>query len=230
MRYLFSIILLLNTCSEINAQNSCDTVYFKSFYNFVNYDDSVGYSLTYNIEEHNHDCLKDTTELIKFIMSDRFNIVNSNNIIANKKEIIFSNVLLGPNLARNTKYKKRISRVDPIKISLSPTMDINPDVMRLYFIHALFYQNFQFKKRIILGSDKKTVKIYTDEVLDVDFPDETVFNYKTKNYKLVEKAMVSYRKWEKKLDKSNLKELREKGVHPLFYVKKLKWVEREIYE
>lgn len=54
-----------------------DSIYYQSFFNFVNYDDSVGYSLTYKIDPNHQDCLTDTVEIINFLLSDRFMLENS---------------------------------------------------------------------------------------------------------------------------------------------------------
>ena len=234
MKYSFLIILSICCLSaKVQASDNCDSIFYRAFYNFVRYNDSVGYSLTYHIESEHHTCLTDTVGLIDFLLSDRYLFVNSDAILGKEGDGLATTEMSW--LAHHTNHSrikpqtdssyKNISnwRVQMIGSGRQLVLETPIDVLKLYFISALFYNNFEFRNEIVLIRKGKMVETYTERELDKEYPKGTAFEVKIKNKRIIKSALKSYKKWSKELVKTNLRTLRETNRNPLYYSKNIEW-------
>ncbi|MGB0881221.1 MAG: hypothetical protein ACPGTO_11740 [Polaribacter sp.] len=237
MKSIIFILLILLTTESI-GQTNCDTIFYKTFYNFVKYDDSLGYSLNYHIDKVDNSCISDTTRLIQFIMSDEFFEVNSNIFREKRNDTIFINKGVHEIEISYLAHHTNHSKVKPLQDSswqyssnyseimrgqgFQAGISCPIDVLRLYFISSLFHDDFQFKNEIVLTNGEKYVYVDSVRRKSKAYPYDYYEN-KVMNKKLIKQAMKSYRKWEKELINSSLAEMRVQGKDPLYYAGDLKW-------
>ena len=175
-------ILLLQLISNIYGQinQRCDSIYYRSFCNFVKYDDSVGYSLNYKISLADQECLTDTVDFINFLLSDRFFVQNQKALRRNKLTDGLGNIHMSF-LAHRTDHKKIRPQLDSTYEHISDwkvqmygngrqIIRAAPiDVLKFYFISSLFYNDFQFKNEIALIKRNKVVETYTDQKFNITY-------------------------------------------------------------
>ena len=233
MRKIAIVLLGLFSSSSLAQQlTPCDSIYYHSFYNFVNYDDSVGYSLTYRIDSGHEECLSDTIALINFLLSDRFNTENSKRFNPSAGTGLANTEL--SLLAHRTNHAKIRPLPDSLYTHISDmrTQSIGSgrqiprlaprEVLKLYFISALYFGDFQFRNEIALMKGEREVSIFYEELVDNEYP-EVSFEIKIKNERILNSALKAYDKWLSLLNEKGLESLRSDNIHPLSFSKKVSW-------
>ena len=233
MRWWLVIVFWFTAQAGFAQENTCDSVYYRTFYNFVHYNDSVGYSLNYKIDAEHHDCLEDTVSLINFLLSDTYEDQRhlahqiENGPLMGRVEYSYlahhtDHKLVPPLADTSWKYLsvRSAQRVGEGRQLVRPAP---VRVLKLYFVEALFHDDFQFKNEIVLTDGKRTVEIYTEEYPKEEEAESRIYKLKIRHEKVLRLGERSLSKWQTKLNEKGLDYLRKQNVSPLSLVKGIEW-------
>jgi len=184
--------------------------------------------------ETNETCLLDTVDFLHFLISERYVYANSEAIRAESNWLSTHPFCY---LAHHTNHRKIQPSSDSSYTDISDlsairkgagrqfTRSLPVEVLRLYYVSALFYQNFQFKHEIVLVQGEKTVTTtsYTDPPTEPGRPKIV----RTVNGRILKRAFRSYQKWLDLVDQYGLPYVRNKGIDPLDFSKGIHWRDQE---
>lgn len=235
IRFFYSVIVVsLGFFGQAQITHSCDSIFYKTFCYFVRYDDTVGYSLQYKIPPAQQDCLADTAELINFLLSERFS-EQCRLALGGGSPIRSLSAIEWSFLGHHTNHKKRKPWPDSLykHISDSKIQNIGKgrqmiremplEVLKYYFISALYNSNFQFRNEIVLMKGSKILEIQGSRKSNKKYPGGVLFETEIKNKRILRLADKSYCKWSSRLKRLGLDELRKDNVHPLSFAPEIKW-------
>jgi len=226
MKEILILILILTCLNGKGQQNICDKIFHEAFYNFVKYDDSTGYHLSYGINQK-ETCLSDTLEFIHFLLSSRYLIANSNAIKADSNFLVTHPHCY---LAHHTNHKKLQPSSDSSYMNSSNfttimlgqgsqwSQELPVEVLQLYFVSALYHDDFQFKNEIMLKKGDKVVT--TNSYTKHDYPK---YKVKTVNQRILLKAQKSYQRRLKIVNEHGLKYVRIEKIDPLSFSRGIEW-------
>lgn len=202
MKYFF--IALVSIQFQLTAQ-TCDSIWLKSFRKFVRYKDSVSYTTWYNMDKLDiaSGCLSDTLYGIKFLGSKIFYGHKINEEFEYDISYLPFSVL--PTLPRKSSDSNSSILIFDTSYS---EKNVPTEMLKLFFITAMYEGNFSFKEKTQLGL-----------LNDTKFIGEGNIN---RDKKLMKSAEKSLSKWIKLLDERGLEHLRMNEISPLYF-SNLKW-------
>jgi len=211
------LIIALIQLNFNSVTTDCEIKFHQSFYNFVTYNDTVGYSLEYNFKKE-PPCLKDTIDFIHFLLSDRYTLANSDAIKLDSNSLSMHPLSY---FAYNTSHKK-VEQTKRTSSAFGPYMNmVSVEVLQLYFISALYYNDFQFKNKITLASGNKIVMSTSDLNHSQEIGESRMVE--TVNKKVIKKARKSFLKWLEIVDNHGLNYVRKHQINPLSFAKDIEW-------
>ncbi|MGZ5281509.1 MAG: hypothetical protein ACXWEY_04455 [Bacteroidia bacterium] len=204
MLLLWIIFLSKSIFGFCQYNDSCSKVWIKSFESFIRYHDSVSFYPKLYIKENQY-CLNDTllgiNELAKGIFYGRKG--NSFSYMPT-----YLHITTEPVYGYDLQYPKHISSTG-ISASSLPI-----EMLKIYYIQALFQNSFTFKKSVRLGYKNSNVNI------------EAFNEYSKKsnklNAKILNDAEKSLEKWIKLLNEKGFLYLRSANIDPLHF-SNLEW-------
>jgi len=202
----------------ISQEKNCDIIFHKAFYNFVTYDDSVGYSLDYHFLDK-LSCLEDTVDFMHFLLSDRYITANSNAIRMDSNYLSTHPMSY---LACHTNHRKTSSCPNIMEGKGSQwTIMVPVEILQLYFVSALYYNDFEFRKEIVLVKENKTVMAISNLKHNEQAGESSIVE--TVNISVLKKAKKSYLKWLQLVDSKGLNYIRQNEIDPLSFAKNIEW-------
>jgi len=227
LKSLLAIIFIFPLIGHSQISMNCNKVYFEEISNYVNFNDSVKFNLSDSADTGvSLRCLEDTVSIISFVLNKeeflKYNIKDSLNEMDKLYNITESN------LVNNTKYLNKInpdSIINPFYFPQTAVLTkrsnyVPLEVLKLYFVSALYYNDFSFKRKIVLVKGKKEATVNYN--LEKDIP-RNKYVLEIVNQKIIDTAAKSYNKWRELVELKGLDYVRKKGISPLHFAKKVKW-------
>lgn len=209
--------LLLLSSVKVVAQTKCQNAWGVSFQNFISYRDSVEYTVDYKVDDSMIVCLDDTVLGMKTLGEYFF-------WVERKK---MKNFLYSPTYLNFTTgvfefggeywFDKSLSRSN-----ISGYLPV--EMVKVYYISALFFKDFTFKEKIKLGEvdgsryvgDRNYPVKKDDGIRIISKKDEK------EDRKILRSMENSLEKWLNLLDEKGLDYLRKENIDPLHF-SNLKW-------
>jgi len=201
MSKILIYLFIFNFSLLANSQDACFTAKIESFQGFMYYRDSLPYSIDIYQSNPVNDCLKDTAELIKFMGSKIFFGKKRKN-----KFTYTSSYLPMSTHPYSLGYNKPKDPYLSVMGPLVPGKEIPVELIKLYYIYALYESDFYFRPKIRAGVDG-----YLIGEGDVK-----------KDARLMKDAENSLSTWLILLESHGLQYLRNEKISPLHF-SKLKW-------
>ncbi len=202
----------------------CDSLARNSLSIFSDfYIDTLPFTIYYGFDSESlifKECLTDTLVLLNSLMSFRY-------LGYTETKLGISTRPLDKQSFEKHILRQKVTERSPSFFFTFEKKKLPFEVIRLFYIYALYENNFQFKDSICLRS-KSTGRILefnwnNAEYIEKHQHDKTVKEYENsmkkmfKNYNLINKAQKSYILWQKYLNELGLQELRKRGWHPLYW-------------
>ncbi len=216
--HIFILIYFMSfsTCLYAQKNDSCRRDWIRTYHEFLSHFDSIEYYHGYDkfSRNINSSCLDDTLGFIDFL--------NSNYIVLN------DTILINSYFAYNTNYisdfylnnlvekrKDSISETWIIK-STSHFKDIPSATLAMYYANSLFETSFKFRSHVQLNYKGKEIGLKPTK------HEWSTYRYEIDNMKAFNKAVKTFKRWNKKLQKKGLNYMRQKRQGP-FYKSYFNW-------